>query len=58
MYRGVYERFRVEGATVDFSQVVVAQQTLAQVVTSYLQVLQEQWDSTVELAELLQLMTS
>lgn len=54
VYRGVYERFRVEGATVDFSQVVVAQQTLAQVVTSYLQVLQEQWDSTVELAELLQ----
>lgn len=55
VYRGVYDRFRAEGDGIDFSQVVVAQQTLAQVVTSYLQELQTQWDSTVELAALLQI---
>ncbi|MBL8814997.1 MAG: TolC family protein [Planctomyces sp.] len=55
VYRGVYDRFRAEGDGIDFSQVVVAQQTLAQVVTSYLNELQTQWDSTVELAALLQI---
>lgn len=55
VYRGVYERFRVDGEAIDFSQLVVAQQTLGQVVTGYLTALSEQWNSTVDLAELLQI---
>ncbi|MFO0429079.1 MAG: TolC family protein [Planctomyces sp.] len=55
VYRGVYERFQVDGGSIDFSQVVVAQQTLAQVVNGYLQALNDQWDAVVDLAELLQI---
>ncbi len=54
VYRGVYQRFRVDGDGIDFSQLVVAQQTLAQVVEDYLEVLSEQWEATVALAEILQ----
>ncbi|MCA9037709.1 MAG: TolC family protein [Planctomycetaceae bacterium] len=54
VYRGVYERFRLDGGSIDFSQLVVAQQTLSQVVTSYLQALMEQWDATVDIAEIMQ----
>ena len=54
VYRGVYERFRLDGESIDFSQLVVAQQTLAQVVTSYLQALNDLWDATVDLAEIMQ----
>lgn len=54
-YRGVYERFRVDGEDVDFSQLVVSQQSLGQVVSSYLTALSEQWSSTVDVAELLQI---
>jgi cobalt-zinc-cadmium efflux system outer membrane protein len=54
VYRGVYDRFLIDGESIDFAQVVVAQQTLAQVVTSYLQSLTDAWMATVDLAELLQ----
>lgn len=54
VYRGVYDRFRIDGASIDFAQVVVAQQTLATVVTSYLQSLNDVWMATVDMAELLQ----
>lgn len=54
VYRGVYDRFLIDGESIDFAQVVVAQQTLAQVVTSYLQSLTDSWMATVDLAELLQ----
>ena len=54
VYRGVYDRFLIDGESIDFAQVVVAQQTLAQVVTSYLQTLTESWMATIDLAELLQ----
>ena len=54
VYRGVYDRFREAGDSVDFAQVVVAQQTLSQAVVSYLDVLGEQWDATIDLAEILQ----
>ncbi len=54
VYRGVYDRFLIDGQSIDFAQVVVAQQTLATVVTSYLQSLNDVWTATVDLAELLQ----
>jgi len=54
VYRGVYDRFLIDGKSIDFAQVVVAQQTLASVVTSYLQSLNDVWTATVDLAELLQ----
>lgn len=54
VYRGIYDRFLIDGQSVDFAQVVVAQQTLASVVTSYLQSLDDVWMATVDLAELLQ----
>jgi cobalt-zinc-cadmium efflux system outer membrane protein len=54
VYRGVYDRFLIDGESIDFAQVVVAQQTLAQVVTSYLQSLTDAWMATVDLAELMQ----
>ncbi|MFO0977058.1 MAG: TolC family protein [Planctomycetaceae bacterium] len=54
VYRGVYDRFLIDGQSVDFAQVVVAQQTLGQVVTNYMQSLTDAWMATVDLAELLQ----
>ena len=54
VYRGVYDRFLIDGESIDFAQVVVAQQTLDQVVTSYLQSLTDSWMATVDLAELMQ----
>ncbi|NQV28297.1 MAG: TolC family protein [Rhodopirellula sp.] len=54
VYRGVYDRFQQAGGSVDFAQVVVAQQTLAQAISSYLDVLGEQWAATVDLAEIVQ----
>lgn len=55
VYRGVYDRFRLDGQSIDFAQVVVAQQTLASVVSNYLQSLNDAWMATVDLAELLQI---
>lgn len=54
VYRGVYDRFLIDGESMDFAQVVVAQQTLATVVSSYFQSLNDAWMATVDLAELLQ----
>jgi cobalt-zinc-cadmium efflux system outer membrane protein len=54
VYRGVYDRFLLDGESIDFAQVVVAQQTLTQVVNSYLKALSDSWMATVDLAELLQ----
>lgn len=54
VYRGVYDRFLIDGQSVDFAQVVVAQQTLGQVVTNYMQSLTDAWMATVDIAELLQ----
>lgn len=54
VYRGVYDRFLLDGQSIDFAQVVVAQQTLTQVVNSYLTALSNSWMATVDLAELLQ----
>ncbi|MCA9010262.1 MAG: TolC family protein [Planctomycetaceae bacterium] len=54
VYRGIYDRFLIDGESIDFAQVVVAQQTLASVVKDYLQSLEDVWSATVDLAELLQ----
>ncbi|MBI1315184.1 hypothetical protein GC176_28165 [bacterium] len=54
VYRGIYDRFREAGGDVDFAQIVVAQQTLAQAIAGYLDVLGQQWAATVDLAEILQ----
>jgi cobalt-zinc-cadmium efflux system outer membrane protein len=54
VYRGVYDRFLIDGQSVDFAQVVISQQTLGQVVSSYVGSLQSEWLATVDLAETLQ----
>lgn len=53
-YRGVYEQFREVGGTVDFAQVVIAQQNLAETVNAYLDALFEAWEAAVDISELLQ----
>ena len=55
VYRGIYDRFRLDGQSIEFAQVVVAQKTLASVVSNYLQSLNDAWMATVDLAELLQI---
>ncbi|MEZ6060490.1 MAG: TolC family protein [Planctomycetaceae bacterium] len=54
VYRGVYDRYRLNGESADFSQLVIAQQTLSQAVTSYLDALSQLWNATVDMAEVLQ----
>jgi cobalt-zinc-cadmium efflux system outer membrane protein len=53
-YRGVYQRYLADPNGVSFNDVIVAQQTLASVLTQYLDILQSQWQSVVDLGELLQ----
>jgi outer membrane protein TolC len=54
-YRGIYDRFRQAGDDLDFSQVVVSQQTLFDVVDQYLAALDAQWQALVDLARVLQI---
>jgi len=54
VYRATYSRFRIAGEEVDFAQIVVTQQTLAQAVVSYLEAVTGQWQATVDVARLLQ----
>ncbi|MEZ6065741.1 MAG: TolC family protein [Planctomycetaceae bacterium] len=54
VYRGVQERFRVWGEAGDFSEIVIAQQSLASAVDGYLSALNAQWQAAVDLAELIQ----
>jgi cobalt-zinc-cadmium efflux system outer membrane protein len=53
-YRGIYTQFRAVGGNSDFAEVIVSQQTLAQVLGEYLNTLAGEWDSAVDVAELLQ----
>lgn len=53
-YRGVYQRYLADPASVSFNDVIVAQQTVAQVLNQYLDILQSQWQSLVDIGELLQ----
>ncbi len=54
VYRGVYNNFLIDGRTVDFTEVTIAQQTLGNVVNAYISSLEAEWMSAVELAETLQ----
>lgn len=53
-YRGIYQRYMTDPSGISFSDVIVAQQTVASVLNQYIDILQSQWQSTVELGELLQ----
>lgn len=54
-YRGVYERHQQEPVAVGFGDIVNAQQTLANVITTYLNSLGDYWTAVVDIAELLQI---
>src|SRR5262249_40267321 len=54
VYRAVYERYQIEPEKVGYSDIVVAQRTLANALTSYLTALREQWNAVVDVAGLLQ----
>ena len=53
-YRGVYQRYLADPSSVSFNDVIVAQQTVAQVLNQYLDILESQWQSLVDIGELLQ----
>jgi outer membrane protein TolC len=53
-YRGIYQRYLADPSSVSFNDVIVAQQTVAQVLNQYLDILQSQWQSLVDIGELLQ----
>ena len=53
-YRGVYQRYHDDPQDIRFNDVVVAQQTLASTLTQYIDVLANQWQAVVDVAELLQ----
>jgi cobalt-zinc-cadmium efflux system outer membrane protein len=54
VYRGIYLRHQEFPDVVTFGDVVTAQQTLAQAITTYVQTLQLQWTAIVDVANLLQ----
>ncbi len=53
-YRGIYERYRNDPQGIQFNDVVVAQQTLALTLNQYIDVLGNQWQAVVDIAQLLQ----
>jgi cobalt-zinc-cadmium efflux system outer membrane protein len=54
VYRGTFQRYRQDTGNINYNDVVVAQQTLATVLSSYLAFLTEQWNAVVDLANLTQ----
>jgi cobalt-zinc-cadmium efflux system outer membrane protein len=54
-YRGIYERYRTDARDIQFSDVIVAQQTLSALLSQYLKLLGDQWQAVVDVAELLQI---
>ncbi len=54
-YRAIYQRYQQDADSVDFNDVVTSQQTLASLVSTYIQALGDQWQAVVDLAGLLQL---
>ena len=54
-YRGIYQRYQEDRDAVNFGDIVVAQQTLATLITSYIDVLNQQWQAVVDVARLMQL---
>ena len=53
-WRGLWERHQVDPDSVQFTDVVSAQQTLAQTIQSYTQTLAAQWQAVVDLADLME----
>lgn len=53
-YRGIYQRYLTEPSGISFNDVIVGQQTVAGVLNQYIDVLQSQWQSTVDMGEMLQ----
>ncbi len=53
-YRGIYQRYLADPAGISFNDVIVAQQTIGTALNQYLDILQLQWQSTVDLGQLLQ----
>lgn len=53
-YRGVYTRHQQQPESVSFGDIIVAQQTLATTVTSYVTTLGAQWTAIVDISNLLQ----
>jgi cobalt-zinc-cadmium efflux system outer membrane protein len=54
VYRAIYQRYHTEPGKVQYSDLVVAEQTLAQALTVYVQSLMAQWQAVVDLGALLQ----
>lgn len=54
-YRGIYQRYQEDRQAVSFADIVLAQQTLATLIASYIDLLGQQWRSSVDVARLLQL---
>ena len=54
-YRGIYQRYQEDREAVSFGDIVVAQQTLATLITSYVDLLNQQWRAFVDVNRLLQL---
>ena len=52
-YRGAYQRYQVD-PDADFNDVVTSQQTLAGTISTYIQLLGDQWQAVADLAGLLQ----
>ena len=53
-YRGIYQRYLTDPTGISFNDVIVGQQTVASVLNQYINILQLQWQSTVDLGEMLQ----
>jgi outer membrane protein, heavy metal efflux system len=54
VYRAIYQRYQQQPGQVTYSDIVVAQQTLAQALQTYVQNLAAQWQAVTDLATLLQ----
>jgi cobalt-zinc-cadmium efflux system outer membrane protein len=54
-YRAIYQRYQQDTDSIEFNDVVTAQQTLASAVSTYIQALGDQWQAMVDMAGLLQL---
>ena len=53
-YRGQYQRYQVD-PDADFNDVVTSQQTLASTISTYIQLLGDQWQAVADLAGLMQI---
>lgn len=54
-YRGIYQRYEVTPESIPFGDLVAAQDSLVNVINTYVKALGDQWQAVVDLASLLQL---